>query len=290
MQRIPRASAPLLAMRTSHRQLDALTILPSATCDLPTHARLPAIVDGIGSVAFWTRLIDFLEEIAGGEHCVVWELSAGCMQQVGAASWDGADQAQRRLLQYSDPRFWRRDPALMAAMRQGRPDQSVAVLMDPRRVSDSLIRETLYGQDQICERVVLCHTRSNATFGLSVVRGEDRGPFSGEQLDTLGSVADTLLSVTAKHRQIAAHRNAFNPVGEGCLPEIERALQHAGEVRLSLRESQVCARLICGRALPSIADELGVGAETVETYRKRAYARLGISSKQELLLRYLGYH
>lgn len=277
-------------MRTSRRQLDALSILPHVSSDLPMHARLPAIIDGIGSVAFWTRLIDFLEELAGGEHCVVWELSDGCMNQVGAASWNGADQAQRRLLQYSDPKFWRRDPALTAAMQQGQPDQPILVLMDPRRVSDSLIRETLYGQDHIRERVVMCHSRVNATFGLSVVRGEDRGPFSDEQLDALGSVADTLLSVVAKHRQIAAHRNAYNPVSEESLPEIERALQRGGKTGLTLRESQVCARLICGRAIPAIADELGLGGETVETYRKRAYARLSVASKQDLLLRYLGYH
>ncbi|WP_132765155.1 helix-turn-helix transcriptional regulator [Caldimonas thermodepolymerans] len=272
------------------RPMEPLTVFTAVAANRPSaHAGLPAVVDGIGSVSFWPRLIDYLEHVAGGEHCIAWELRDGRMQEVGAASWNGADHARRRLHQYSDPKYWRRDPALTVVRRHGQPDRPVMVVMDPRRVPDSLIRESLYGQDHIRERVVLCQPSAEATLGLSVVRGEDRGPFSDDQLDALGSVADTLISIVAKHRQIASQRNAYNPVSEDRLAEIQQALQHGESVRLTAREAQVCARLICGRAISAIAAELGVGTETVETYRKRAYARLGVSSKQELLLRYLGY-
>lgn len=267
--------------------LDALTICPIKPREQPL-AGLHTVVDSIGSVTFWSRLIEFMRTTAGGEHCVVWQLSRGCMHKVGAASWNGADQAQRRLLQYADPKFWRRDPALAAARRQTRTG-SIMVRMDPRHVADTLIRETLYGEDHIRERILLCRIRPEAAFGLSVVRGEDGGPFSDPQLEMLAAVGDTLLSIVDKHSQIVAARRAYNPVSEENLSDIERSLRLA-DARLSPREAQVCARLICGRQLPAIASELGVGTETVETYRKRAYERLGVSSKQELLLRYLGYH
>lgn len=252
-------------------------------------SELHHVVDGIGSVAFWSRLIGFLRNTVGGEHCVVWQLNNGQMSKVGAASWNGADQAQRRLLQYAEPRFWRRDPVLAIARKHANTDESIMVRMDPRHVSDTLIRETLYGEDHICERVVLCKLRPTTTFGLSVVRGEDHGPFSELQLDVLGAVSETLLSVLTKHAQIVADRHCYNPVSDQNLPEIESSLRQSSS-RLSNREAQVCARLICGRQMPAIAAELAVSTETVETYRKRAYERLGVSSKQELLLRYLGYH
>lgn len=268
--------------------LNALSICSTKYRTLPT-ADLHHLVDGIGGVAFWPRLIEFLGEVVGGEHCVVWQLSNEQMHKVGAASWNGEDQAQRRLVQYAEPKFWRRDPALAMARQQARSDESIMVRMDPRHVSDTLIRETLYGEDHICERVVLCKVSAGTAFGLSVVRGEDHGPFSEHHLEALGSVSETLLSVVNKHAQIAEARHCYNPVSDLNLPEIERCLKHI-TLRLSNREAQVCARLICGRQMPAIAIELGVGAETVETYRKRAYERLGVSSKQELLLRYLGYH
>ncbi|MBE0586538.1 MAG: helix-turn-helix transcriptional regulator [Hydrogenophaga sp.] len=266
---------------------------PIAICSTKHHAQsitgLHHVVDGIGSVVFWPRLIEFLSGSVGVEHCVVWQLSNEQMHKVGAASWNGADQAQRRLLQYAEPRFWRRDPALAMARQHGNPDESIMVRMDPRHVTDTLIRETLYGEDHVCERIVLCKHRPGTTFGLSVVRCEEQGPFSEHQVDVLGSVSETLLSVLGKHAQIVADRNSYNPVSDLNLHEIERSLRQSSP-RLSNREAQVCARLICGRQMAAIAAELAVGTETVETYRKRAYERLGVSSKQELLLRYLGYH
>ncbi len=268
--------------------LNALSICSTKHRALPS-AELHHVVDGIGSVALWPRLIEFLRNTAGGEHCVVWQLNNEQMHKVGAASWNGADQAQRRLLQYADPRFWRRDPALAMARRHANADASIMMRMDPRHVPDTLIRETLYGEDHICERVILCKLQPGTTFGLSVVRGEAQGPFSEPQLELLGAVSETLLSILSKHAQIVAARQSYNPVSDLNLPEIEQSLRQCSP-GLSQREAQVCARLICGHSMSAIAVALTVGTETVETYRKRAYGRLGVSSKQELLLRYMGYH
>lgn len=281
---VPQIRADLLV----DSMLNALTIWPNRHQALPITG-LHHVVDGIGSVAFWPRLIEFLSDSVGGEHCVVWQLNNEQMRSVGAASWNGEDHAQRRLTQYAEPKFWRRDPALAIAREHANADESVMVRMDPRHVADSLIRDTLYGQDHICERVVLCKLHSGTALGLSVVRGEDQGPFSESQLDLLGSVSETLLSVLRKHAQIVEARHSYNPVSDQNIPEIEASLR-ASVPRLSKREAQVCARLICGHQMNAIAAELVVGQETVETYRKRAYERLGVSSKQELLLRYLGYH
>ncbi|QRR34016.1 hypothetical protein JNX00_20700 [Hydrogenophaga sp. YM1] len=269
--------------------LDALTIYhPTASHPAP-FTRLNALIDGIGNADFWRCLIEFLETIAGGEHCGAWELSENHMLGVGAASQNGSDQACRRLQQYAEPRFWRRDPALAMARQQARDCGPIVVRMDPRQVRDTLIRDQLYGEDRIRERIIMCRLRPHATFGLSVVRGESRGPFSCAQLESLATVADPLLRVLYKHHQIMRTQRSPKPVTKDRLPEIERTLQYA-DSRLPLREAQLCARLIAGMTLPEIARQLGVGSETVETYRKRAYARLGVSSKQALLVRYLGLH
>ncbi|MEM7283725.1 MAG: helix-turn-helix transcriptional regulator, partial [Pseudomonadota bacterium] len=51
---------------------------------------------------------------------------------------------------------------------------------------------------------------------------------------------------------------------------------------LTDRERQVCARIVLGMTSDGIAADLGVGSQTVLTYRKRAYARLDISSQNAL--------
>jgi len=51
---------------------------------------------------------------------------------------------------------------------------------------------------------------------------------------------------------------------------------------LSEREQAVCLGILSGRKAEAIAGDLGVAASTVVTYRKRAYAKLGITSRASL--------
>ena len=47
------------------------------------------------------------------------------------------------------------------------------------------------------------------------------------------------------------------------------------------------ARILYGLSAAGIAVDLGIGIESVTTYRKRAYRRLGIATQRELLVWYL---
>lgn len=56
---------------------------------------------------------------------------------------------------------------------------------------------------------------------------------------------------------------------------------------LTAREAAVCGALLRGRTSPEIARSLGVRLSTVHTYRKRAYAKLGVGTLPELFQRLL---
>lgn len=51
---------------------------------------------------------------------------------------------------------------------------------------------------------------------------------------------------------------------------------------LSPRELEVCIRIMLGVTSEGIGIDLGISRNTVLTYRKRAYARLNISSQNQL--------
>lgn len=51
---------------------------------------------------------------------------------------------------------------------------------------------------------------------------------------------------------------------------------------LSLRERAVCQGMLAGQKAEEIAAQIGVAPSTVVTYRKRAYGKLGISSRANL--------
>lgn len=52
---------------------------------------------------------------------------------------------------------------------------------------------------------------------------------------------------------------------------------------LTVRERQVCARTLAGMEAPGIEKALGIGQNSVRTYRQRAYQKYGISSANQFL-------
>lgn len=68
-----------------------------------------------------------------------------------------------------------------------------------------------------------------------------------------------------------------------CVSIFQRRL-YLLEVGLTERERNVCALALAGVSIEGSAYELGIKKSSIITYRKRAYARLGISSLNELFL------
>ena len=68
----------------------------------------------------------------------------------------------------------------------------------------------------------------------------------------------------------------------------ETAARLAREHSLTAREEQVVALVACGRSAVYIAGELGIASETVRSYLKSAYPKLGVHSKQELIDLFMG--
>ena len=52
--------------------------------------------------------------------------------------------------------------------------------------------------------------------------------------------------------------------------------------RLSEREFQIFSKLVVGRSVTEIADELCLSAKTISTYRSRLIEKMGVSSNAEL--------
>jgi DNA-binding CsgD family transcriptional regulator len=106
-----------------------------------------------------------------------------------------------------------------------------------------------------------------------------------EDLNALiGGVVEALSSVFADstNRSILPESGGFSSRGK---QEFLRSFRQRLDMLnsgLTERELDVCARVIIGMTTEAIALELDLRAPTVATYRKRAYARLGISSHYEM--------
>jgi DNA-binding CsgD family transcriptional regulator len=103
-------------------------------------------------------------------------------------------------------------------------------------------------------------------------------------MDHLREIADLLVSLVAQHIELQVRKPNLTPALTS-LDEIQECISSATD--LSRREGEVCARILYGYSSCGIALDLGIGKETVMTYRKRSYLRPGIGSQRELLMWYL---
>ena len=101
--------------------------------------------------------------------------------------------------------------------------------------------------------------------------------FSEAEIANLVESAPLLMAALWRHYEVTKPAD-----GRGAAQDFHARLERAAP-GLSKRERDVCALVAAGLTSEGIALELGVGINTVLTYRKRAYARLGISSQNELM-------
>jgi len=104
--------------------------------------------------------------------------------------------------------------------------------------------------------------------------------FSDEEQDFVRQQASLILALMQKHRQIveATAANAERP------SEFEQihAMLMEHPCGLTSREAEICVLVAKGYSSEAIALNLNISQHTVATHRKRAYAKLRVSSKAEL--------
>jgi DNA-binding CsgD family transcriptional regulator len=243
----------------------------------------PALIDSIGMPSFDGQLLQFLVESCGADHCAAYQLAGNSLHQIAAVSRDGSNTARKQVYLYVSGQYWRRDPTLSEARRRSAADEGAVIRVDPQSLADSDLRNRIY--PQIRERLMVCGGFPSCTYVLSILRSDPHKIFSDQEVDKVAVAARALLSTIAKHQRLVDWSRSLG----FALSSVD-AIGHrmrGGRHSLSGREVDVCARILYGSSAAEIADVLRIGQESVTTYRKRAYGKLGIATRHELLLWYL---
>jgi DNA-binding CsgD family transcriptional regulator len=260
-------------------------LAPVAFVELAPAGRvtLGRLVQAIGTPDMEAVALAALHDGAGVEHCSIFRLYANALEIIGAASLRGA-RGVHQGLRYVDEGYWRADPTIARAF-EGTQEAgaTLALHIPPSEMADEELRKLIYDEQGICDRVFVCGERNGSRYGISLLCSVAHGGFDARELRWIGDTADILVSSLARHAELKGGVKAAE------LPpavEIEHRLERFAPT-LTRREVQVCARVLRGVFTSGIAAELGIGEESVNTYRKRAYARLGIGTRFELFNLYL---
>jgi DNA-binding CsgD family transcriptional regulator len=243
---------------------------------------LAQLVDGIGTDQFGFRLISLLHDVCGADHCAAFQIGNESISALVVGSIDPGQSSITYAERYVKEGFWRRDPAIPLAREQLGMATTGMAHLDLNDIRYSALRSRVF--PEVHDRVLVCARRDSVDFGLSVVCTNSTKQFATDGIGLLADLCDVLVSAITKHVSVLLHKSSAASALTN-LSEIENCI--LARSVLPRREMEVCARILYGLSSTGIGLDLGVGEESVRTYRKRAYQRLQIGSERELLKWYL---
>jgi DNA-binding CsgD family transcriptional regulator len=228
--------------------------LPARTTPSAIPHDLCPLIEAVGTAQFPRLLLASVEHMLEAPNAALYEFGGHGTRMV-FGRFTARDTQERHTREYAG-RYASADPARLAAV----PGRVVTTCMQSSELPDPGHRALLEARGFTSRIVTVFH----GSFTLNVLRPTGTG-ISDAMLERFSRAAPAYGSLIARH---------FGASLEARLRE-----RCPG---LTPRESSVCESLLRGRSAPEVAVALGIGVSSVQTYRKRAYAKLGVSSLPEL--------
>lgn len=245
------------------------------------------VINALGSDGFSHAFFRYFAHELDVDHCTVFAFdTAGKSPQVVVA--ESLDLLMRQRVQKTADRYiatsFQFDPNVSRLLQA--PEEERLYAVRPEEIQNRQFRYQYYeSQDIKHEAVALTRVAGQPCY-ISFYRSSGRAPIGSREIDMIGTRMQLATSLLQKHLEIKLMRAHPAPrSAEDTLPELKRALLSGG-YKLSDREAEICAGIILGFTILGISLRLNITVNTVATHRKRAYAKLGISSQNELFSRY----
>ncbi|HWM48987.1 MAG TPA: hypothetical protein VNR11_18960 [Xanthobacteraceae bacterium] len=175
-------------------------------------------------------------------------------------------------------RFWRDDPAANRLLgRACDMDRSFVARQRWDEIPYGEYRSFAYEAPSMLERVSLMRSSPDGCVLVSLYRTKASGNFSADEITLVENQADILAAATVRHFQLSRTLATLRPDREAIAAELGRWAQ-----RLSNREVEVCSALLSEHSVKQAVRVLGMQTSTFLTYRKRAFAKLGIATLVDL--------
>jgi len=274
-------SLSLARERIREGQMDVHVLSAGAGNDRSYPRNIAALVEVAGRPVFPQALFRAARSMCGAEHLTAFRLSgAGRAHTVLAENTGVMPVAQSRASRYIGD-YWRFDPAEKVAAPPKAPCRSAkggrwAVKTAAREIEHSSYRFDCYSSIGLDDRISISEIRGDQLMRVNFYRRR-KEHFSDDEAGRILDAADLLMPLIWRHDEETRTKVSPEPL------ELFRIKLAAVAPKLSDREREVCTLIALGLTSEGIALQLDIGLNTVLTYRKRAYARLGISSQNELI-------
>jgi DNA-binding CsgD family transcriptional regulator len=245
---------------------------------------LSRCVDAIGNDKFSDHLISALKSITDFDYsvCFAYHLNEKpiCLHHNYSASDRGVFVDEYLKGPYL------LDPFFKACSRQ--VDSGLYRLGDiaPDRFLQSEYYRSYYIRTGLSEEISYTfYLMNDVAVAISLMRSGDSQKFSAREFKLLESVAPIVISLAKHHWQ--GIPNWFETESSGRdngdnRTLIENTVSALFSPRITPRETQIVTQVLEGHSSEAIAKNLGIMVGTVRIHRRNIYAKLHISSQQEL--------
>lgn len=232
------------------------------------------LVETLGDEGFFGHLLAWLNQQLLTDQCMLFFCSNDNRVSTLLYKDFSADTSARQLaLSYISERQYLHDPNFERLRLT--PNQPAGPGLITQHLDDLIptmglaYRKRFFDEPGFLDKWSILFRSDNGRyyFNLYSRRGRFRSLFAANQTGLVQEqqTARLLATLISKHYRLNATQ-----LSQGAL------------AFLSERERQVCEAMLAGKKAEAIAHELGVAASSIVTYRKRAYEKLGISSKAQL--------
>ena len=242
---------------------------------------LTALTQAAGSAAFEQTLFKFMNKLLPVDHCAVFTYGprAGAGHLFTTSRMDEA--ASQALAEDYVGGYFERDPNFpkIQALAQGGGEP---LRMDRDEAYDASYRQRFFERTELVDKASTIASTAEASVYCNFYRMARSGPYTGDEWQQLGRVLPLITSLIALHYRLNPKSGSDEEASPQSLVHSVINMAAPPFDRLTSRERDVCARILLGFTSEAIALDLGIAATSVVTYRKRAYAKLGIVAQNEL--------
>jgi DNA-binding CsgD family transcriptional regulator len=241
-----------------------------------------AAVATLGTAAFAVETLSALKRIIALDHLSLIRFEDPTRPPIfESAIWRSSEHMNEVQRAYLGG-LYRHDPSLTLAYGI----VGVRVLRVRRdTIANAAYRDAIFVRAGILERLTIAAMDAQRLVTLNLYRRDESGAFAAGEIEAVESSAELLAALAVKHVGMVGALLRSRDRGDRIAALMARLAALDGA--LTGRELDVLARVLLGMTSEGIALDLRISANTVVTYRKRAYGRLGVSSQAELFARCL---
>lgn len=228
--------------------------------------KLLSALEHLGDNDFTLYLLDWLHDDVGVEQCMVFYCSKSAkVSTLLYKDFAQNDSAKRLAEAYIGNRRYLQDPNF-EVFKSCEPGALTVARLSALSPDMSLsYRKAFFDEPGFVDKLAIIFGTEEGNYYVNLYRRSSQFDADFEDDDLSNRLARLVVTLLHKHYQVN-----------------QKLLDEGPLAFLSEREQQVCKAVLRGVKNEAIAGELGVAVSSVVTYRKRAYEKLGITSRAQL--------